>query len=101
MSKTKIEEWKKAGHVVLEVPFEDGEVCYFKQPSRKQLKLIFSKGPKGGPVGMTDAFVANCYLGGDVKLETLQGDEGVTYLSQLAASIDDLLGTKKVEVKKL
>jgi hypothetical protein len=93
--------WKAEGHTVLLVPFEDGQEVYFKQPNRRELKLIFSKGPKGGPVGMTDAFVVNCYLGGDVSLETLKSDQGTEYLAQLAASIDDLLGTKKAEVKKL
>lgn len=101
MNKKQIEDWKKAGNQVMEVPFEDGNTVYFKKPTRKELKLIFSKGPKGGPIGMTDAFVANCYLGGQVTLDMLQSDDGIDYVAAMAASIDDLLGTKKVEVKKL
>jgi len=99
-TRKQIVEWKKAGHKVLEVPFEDDKTCFFRTPNRKELKLIFAKGPKGGPIAMTDAFVKNCLLGGDLSADQICSDEGTEYLAQLAASIDDLLGTKKVEIKK-
>jgi hypothetical protein len=99
MKNNQVEEWKAQGNV-LYVDFEDGTRVYFKQPLRKEMKLIMSKGAQG-VVAMTDAFITNCYLGGDVTAEMLKSDEGVSYHTQLTASIDDLLGTKKLEVKKL
>lgn len=95
-----IDAWKEEGHTVLYVDFDDGKRCFFKQPLRKEMKLIMSKGAQG-VVAMTDAFISNCYLGGEVSADTLKSDAGVQYHTQLTASIDDLLGTKKLEVKKL
>jgi hypothetical protein len=97
--KKEIQEWKKQGHTVLEVPFDDGKTAFFKTPNRQELKLIFSKAPKGGPVAMTDTFVKNCLLGGHLSKDEICGSD-TKYIAQLAASIDDLLGTKQVEIKK-
>lgn len=82
-----------------EVPFDDGENAFFKQPNRKELKLIMSKG-KGGPIAMTDAFVKNCHIGGSVSKAMFLHENNTEYISQLAASIDDLLSMKKAEIKK-
>lgn len=99
--KGKIEEWKKKGFEVNLVPFEDGQEAYFKTPNRRELKLIFSKATNGGAIAMTESYVKNCYLGGTVKKEGILDDNNTSYLAQLSASIDDLLGTKKVQIKKL
>lgn len=97
-----IKEWKALGHEVVGVTFDDGKACYFKTPNRKELKLILSKGGQGGgPVTMTDTYIKNCYLGGDVSADCLASDAGTAYLAQIAASIDDLINTKRVEIKKL
>ena len=65
------------------------------------MKLIFAKGGQGGPMSMTDAYIKNCFLGSEeLTKEFLLSDEGLPYHSQLTASIDDLLNTKKVEIKK-
>lgn len=95
----KIEAWKKEGHKVLELPFEDGNSAFFSMPTRKQLKLIMSKG-KAGVVVMTDTFIKNCYLGGDVTKEQLLDENDTEYAATISANIDQLLGTKQVDVKK-
>lgn len=91
--------WKEAYGTFNEVPFDDGENAFFKQPNRKELKLIMSKG-KGGPIAMTDAFVKNCHIGGSVSKAMFLDENNTEYISQLAASIDDLLSMKKAEIKK-
>ncbi|RMF00808.1 MAG: hypothetical protein D6772_05810 [Bacteroidetes bacterium] len=101
MTDKKIKAWKESGIQPVMIEMEDGKVLYFAIPFRKQMKLILSKGPKGGPIAMTDSFITNCYLDGEVDKEFLLTEEGRGYHSQIVASIDDLLGMKKVEVKKL
>lgn len=99
--KKEISNWKKQGLNPVQVAFSDDNVAFFQTPTRKKLGLIFSKAGKGGPISMTEAYVKNCYLGGSVSLETVMDDNNTAYIAELAASIDDLLNTKKAEVKKL
>lgn len=97
----KIAEWKKDGHKVLELPFDNGESAFFRMPKRKELKLILSKG-RAGAIPMTDAFIKNCFLGGtgDVTQDKLLDDNDTEYTATVAANIDDLIGTKRAEIKK-
>jgi hypothetical protein len=95
-----IDAWKKEGHTVLEMPFDDGTTAFFKRPTRKVLKLIMGKGRRGGPIELATLFIKNCYLGGDITQEVLLAEDNTEYFSQVYASIDDLLGTKMQEVKK-
>lgn len=99
--KTKIADWKKENMNPVSVEFADGKVAFFQTPTRKKLAMIFSKAGTGGPIAMTEAYVKNCYLDGTVMLADIMDDNNTVYLSELAASIDDLLNTKKAEVKKL
>jgi hypothetical protein len=95
-----VEAWKKQGHTVLEVPFDDGKTIYVRTPNRQELKLILAKA-KNGPVALAESYVTNCLLGGDLTAEEICSDNNTGYIASVAASIDDLLGTKKLEIKKL
>lgn len=99
--KSKVEGWKKEHGVLSLVEFDDMSEVIFKTPSRKELKLIMSKGRNGGAVGMSESFVRNCYLGGDVTKEDILDDNNTTYLGQVVGSFDDLVGVKQKIVKKL
>lgn len=100
----KIEEqvkaWKQEHGTVFLFPFEDGNNVYFRKPNRKELKLILSKA-KEGPLSMAESFVKNCLLGGDLTEAQITDDKSTEYIAQVAATIDDLLGTKRQEIKKL
>lgn len=98
--KDQIKAWKEKYGTVVEVPFDDGKSAFFKNPNRRELKLIYSKAAKGGPIAMVESYVANCWLGGDLGKDEILNPEDTSYISQLTASIDDLLQTKKVEIKK-
>jgi hypothetical protein len=96
----KIEELKAEGKRLFEVQFEDGKTCVLAYPTRKQFKLIMSKG-KNGPVIMVDALVKNCYVGGEVTQAEFFDEINTDYMAQLSASIDEILNFQKVAIKKL
>lgn len=101
VTKKQIAEWRKEGKRPVSVEFDDGKTAILNQPTRKQLKLIFSKAGQGGPIGMTEAYVRTCYLGGSLTQEELMDETVSDYIAQLAATVDELLNTKKAIVKKL
>lgn len=99
--KKEIENWKEKHGLLNHLVFEDEKEAFFSPPNRKVLKLVFSKAQSGGPIGMTESYVKNCYLGGSVTKEEILSEKNTVYLAQLAASIDGLLGTKQAQIKKL
>ena len=95
-----IEAWKKEGKKPIRVTLGDGSELYFSTPSRKQFRSIMAKARESG-VAITESFVKNCLLGGDLTEHQIIDDNDSSYIAELGASIDDLLNTKKADVKKL
>lgn len=80
------------------ITFDDGKLVLFRKPTRVQLKMIMAKGSKGA-VDMTESYVRNCHVGGDLTKEEILDDKQTSYLASLVGSFDDLLEMKKLEVK--
>jgi hypothetical protein len=96
-----IKAWKAAGKGPVEVTLSDGSTLYFSTPTRKQFRLIMAKMRTGGAVGITEAYIKNCHLGGDLTIEQILDDNDSTYAAEIGATIDELLNTKAAAVKKL
>ena len=79
------------------IEFEDGEWAFFKPVSRKVLGLAMTKG-RNNPIAMIDVIVTNCLVDTSVKT-TFDDDRSLGYLMGLADTLDDLIGTKKAEIK--
>lgn len=79
------------------VEFSDGEWAVLKKPSRATLGLAMQKA-RTNPLGMVDVIAKNCVIGKSQNV-TFDGDEGIGYLMGLAELVDDLVGTKKAEIK--
>ena len=101
ITQEQIDAWKAANKRPQLVEFEDGSEVVFATPDRKTMKQIFGKAQRGGPIAMVDAFVDNCYLGGDLTKGQIKDKDNTLYTGQLTNSIDQLMNTKALEVKKL
>ena len=101
ITKEQIKKWKEQYADVHLVEFEDGKKAYFGRPTRKQYKLIMSKARQLGPVGMTEALIKNCLLGGDVDEAMFLDDKNTKYLAEFGSVVDTVLGTTQAQVKKL
>ncbi len=79
------------------IEFEDGEWGFFKKPTRKVIGLAMSKA-RSNPLAMVDVLVANCLVDSSPGCD-LKSNEDVGYLMGLADELDNIIGTKKAEIK--
>lgn len=79
------------------IEFEDGQWAFFKKPTRQVVGLAMSKS-RNNPLAMLDVLVANCLLDSSPGVD-LKSDAGLGYLMGLADKMDDIIGTKKAEIK--
>ena len=74
----------------------DGKKAFFKKPNRATLGLAMAKGAND-PLTSVEIIVENCYVGGDISKKELLED--VSNLFALSGVVNQIIGTKAVEVK--
>lgn len=79
------------------IEFEDGEWAFFKRPNRQTIGLAMTKA-RSNSLAMMDVIVANCLVDSSQGLD-LKSDDGLGYLMGLAERVDEIIGTKKAEIK--
>ena len=94
-SPEQIAEWKRAHGSVYRLEIESGEVCYLRQPGRKDLAAAQASSKKD-PMKFNDSILVNCWLAGDTRIRT-QDDLFLAASQQL----DEILDFKTATIKKL
>lgn len=87
-----VEETKLKGIEVFKIPYGD-KVAYLTKPERKHVELAMTN-VRTKPLAIGEVLIANCWLCGD---EELKKDTG--FLVSLNNSMDDLIGSRKLEIK--
>lgn len=87
------EKHPSGSHIV----FDDGAWAFFKKPTRQVMGLAMTQA-RTNPLAMVDVIVKNCLVESSDGLD-LKSDEGLGYLMGLAEKVDEIIGTKKAEVK--
>jgi len=92
-----LEELKKANPGGSHIVFEDGQWAFFKKPTRQVVSMAMAQA-RTNPLGLVDVIVKNCLAGCSEGLD-LRSDDCIGYIMGLAERIDDIIGTKKAEIK--